>query len=350
MIVIVALICLAAVAALGGLTLYARARLGKAEARRNAAEAALASSAANFATAPLAGFLWHPGASEPAAIAAAPASFTDFLAGLEPDAVARTGSAVVDLRVSGTPFDLTAARRDGGLFALAGRRSRCGDALLWVTDITGTHVAETAQRASDAAAAALRAMIETIPVPVWRRDPNLALVDCNSAYATALDTTRVAALADRRELAPASGRGKALELARAAASGETRTERQHVVIGGSRRLIEITETPDRAGGTIGFAIDRTDLEGAEAELSRHINAHAEVLESIDVAIAIYGADKRLNFFNTAFAAAVAARGRLARRRVRRSTNCWSGCASAAACPSSPISAPSSASSWRCSPR
>ena len=301
MIVILALICLAAVAALGGLTLYARARLGAAETRRSAAEQALAWSMANLATAPLAGFLWHPGAGEPAAIAGASGSFTDLLAELEPDAVARTGAAIVDLRVAGKAFDLTAPRRDGGLLTLAGRCGESGDALLWVTDITGIRLAETARQTSDAAAAVLRTMIEAIPVPVWRRDRNLALVDCNAAYAAALDTTRVTALADRRELAPASGRGRALELARAAASGETRTERQHVVIGGSRRLIEITETPDREGGTIGFAIDRTDLEDAEAELSRHINAHGEVLESIHAAVAIYGADKRLKFFNSAFA-------------------------------------------------
>jgi signal transduction histidine kinase len=300
-IVIVALICLAAVAALGGLALYARARLSAAEGRRDAAETALASAAANLATAPLAGFQWRPGASEPAAVAGASGSFTDFLALLEPDAVARTGAAVVDLRVAGTSFDLTALRRDGGLLALTGRRSLSGDALLWMADITGTHVAETALRASAATAAALRATVETIPVPVWRRDRDLALVDCNAAYATALDTTREAALAEGRELVSASGRGKALERARAAAAGETRTERHHVVIGGSRRLIEITETPDREGGTIGFAIDRTDLEDAEAELSRHINAHGEVLESIHAAVAIYGADKRLKFFNTAFA-------------------------------------------------
>ena len=38
-----------------------------------------------------------------------------------------------------------------------------------------------------------------------------------------------------------------------------------------------------------------------ASLSRHINAHGQVLESIHAAVAIYGADKRLNFFNSAFA-------------------------------------------------
>ncbi len=72
------------------------------------------------------------------------------------------------------------------------------------------------------------------------------------------------------------------------------------MIGGSRRLLELTEAPT-VGGTIGFALDRTDLESAESELARHVNAHGQVLESIHAAVAIYGADKRLSFFNSAFA-------------------------------------------------
>ncbi len=73
------------------------------------------------------------------------------------------------------------------------------------------------------------------------------------------------------------------------------------MIGGSRRLVEIGEIKCATGGAIGFAVDRTDLETAEAELRRHITAHAEVLEGVGTSIAIYGPDKRLRFFNTAFA-------------------------------------------------
>ncbi len=90
-------------------------------------------------------------------------------------------------------------------------------------------------------------------------------------------------------------------MARAAANGTIKSERRHIVIGGSRRLLEICELPDGAGGTIGFAVDRTDLESAESELVRHVNAHGQVLENIHAAVAIYGADKRLSFFNSAFA-------------------------------------------------
>lgn len=145
--------------------------------------------------------------------------------------------------------------------------------------------AATIAQKSRQEAANLREMLDAVPMPVWRRGPDLALVDCNRAYADALDTTAELALAEGRELV----------------SGAQPGERRHVVIGGSRRLFEIGEMTCGTGGAIGFAVDRTDLETAEAELWRHINAHAEVLEGIGTSIAIYGPDKRLRFFNTAFA-------------------------------------------------
>jgi len=145
--------------------------------------------------------------------------------------------------------------------------------------------AATIAQKSGQEAANLREMLDAVPMPVWRRGPHLTLVDCNRAYADALDTTVELALAEGRELA----------------SGARPGERRHLVIGGSRRLVEIGEMNCATGGAIGFAVDRTDLETAEAELRRHINAHAEVLEGVGTSIAIYGPDKRLRFFNTAFA-------------------------------------------------
>ena len=305
MILLAAVIVLAVVIALGGLTLHARARLSKAEARRDAAERSRAGLAALLGTAPIGGFLWSGDGTE-SALGALPgqtaaANFADLLAGVDADSAARLFASVAALRASGTVFADTVALSDGTAYAVAGRRTEGGDSVLWAIDISRTRAIEAAHAVSLAAASALRAMFEAVPLPVWRRDRNLALVDCNTAYAAALDTTRETALAAGRELPPESGRGKALELARAAAAGETRTEAHHVVIGGSRRLIEITETPDREGGTIGFAIDRTDRENAEAELQRHISAHGGVLESIHAAVAIYGPDKRLRFCNSAFA-------------------------------------------------
>ncbi|MBF0393714.1 MAG: PAS-domain containing protein, partial [Alphaproteobacteria bacterium] len=52
--------------------------------------------------------------------------------------------------------------------------------------------------------------------------------------------------------------------------------------------------------TGGFAVDRTRQEELEHELARHVGAHAEVLEKLGTAIAIFSTDTRLAFHNTAF--------------------------------------------------
>jgi len=293
-------ICVLAAAVCAALWWRARAGRVAAETQRDAAETEAARAAANLVAAPLVGFLWRGHSADAIAIAAGDQSFAEFVAGLEPAAAAQLEGALVELRASGGPFDLAAARKDGASVALAGRRSPIGEALLWVTDITAMRQAEEARGTAIAAAAGLRAMVDALPMPVWRRDAGLRVVDCNAAYAAALDLPREGVLSQASELAPENERDRTLALVRAAAAGTVRSERSHVVIAGSRRLLELSEAPDRSGGTTGFAIDYTDLESAEGELARHVNAHGQVLESIQAAVAIYGADKRLSFFNAAF--------------------------------------------------
>ena len=55
-----------------------------------------------------------------------------------------------------------------------------------------------------------------------------------------------------------------------------------------------------AVGQAGFAIDVTPLEALEKEFDRHINAHASTLDKLSTAIAIFGPDQRLRFFNQAY--------------------------------------------------
>ncbi len=175
-------------------------------------------------------------------------------------------------------------------------RSRAGArrparVVLWLLDASEAIAAARARDVLAEQAAGLREMIDAIPLPVWRRDPGGTIVECSRAYAAALCTTRDAVLAEGRELAPV-----------APSDAVVRRERAHVVIKGVRRLIDISEVADTANGTIGFIVDRSEVEAAQADLRRHTNAHREVLESIHAGVAIYGADRRLQFFNGAFAA------------------------------------------------
>ncbi len=144
--------------------------------------------------------------------------------------------------------------------------------------------------------------IDLLPIPVWRRGPDLRLVDCNQAYVRAIESDRVSVLEGKRVLGGASlaEQGRALAaLARAARTPQS--EAHHVVIAGARRLIEFTEAALPDGGSVGIALDMTEREETQAELQRLLKAHGEVLENLTTAIAIYGSDTRLRFFNTAFA-------------------------------------------------
>jgi signal transduction histidine kinase len=158
------------------------------------------------------------------------------------------------------------------------------------------------QRLRDAQAA-----FDALPFAVWARAADLNLILCNRAYAKALDVTADAVLRDQMELITQSARGgsgKSLASS-AAGSGAAQSERRHVIIAGKRQLLAVTEIPIKNEGgelqaLLGFALDVTSEEEKETELQRHLAAHNEVLEHLGSAIAIYGPDMRLEFFNRSY--------------------------------------------------
>jgi signal transduction histidine kinase len=292
----VAALCFVAAIVCGGLWWRTRAALRVALSERDAAARRGGDLAGVLRALPIAVYRWgRDGGGESALGRLGDRGYTGFVAGLAGDDAARLDAAVDALRGAGTPFTLATANYD-----IEGRRTESGDSVVWLADVSALRRAEAARDEAAADAGSVRAMLDALPLPVWRRDAELRVVECNAAYAGALDAPRAAVLAQTAELLPGNGRDRTRAASRALAEGTTQSERQHVVIAGSRRLLELSETPTPDGGTIGFAIDETNLETAEGELSRHVNAHGQVLESIHAAVAIYGAHKRLSFFNSAF--------------------------------------------------
>jgi signal transduction histidine kinase len=285
--------CAVVAVTLGGLLTWTTVKLHKTRLAYTGCARARAEALAVLDTVPLAAFRW-PAGRDPEGYSVQTIAYPKFLAELAPEDATQLEAARQVLHRDGAPFSLPVRLRGGGVFVIEGRRAASGETVLWLLDGSPAALA----RQAGEAAASLLEVIDAIPVPIWRRDRDCALVDCNSAYASALDATRELVLAEGRELAPTGDRGKA---AGRATEPEGRRAR-HVVIGGARRLLDIIEHPCPDGGVIGFAFDRTDVEIAETDLRRHVAAHAEVLESIGAAVAIYGADQRLKFFNAAFAA------------------------------------------------
>jgi PAS domain S-box-containing protein len=296
------------IALLGVLLLDARRRLRAAQKASGELARGRDELAGLVAANPLAAFHWLPseeagaakavGAAAPALEAADYRAFLDRFAAGE---AARIEAARSTLAADGTPFSLLVKAPQGAAYRIEGRRTATGGSVLWLFDVSAAVAEESAHARDGARLASLAAIFEAIPLPMWRRGKDLAIADCNPAYAAALDAPRESVLAEGRELAPRGSREEAVRFAASALSGP-RSERRRMVIGGERRLVEITEIPLPTGGTIGYAVDRTDVETAETELSRHIEAHKGVLESIHSAVAIYGADQRLKFFNAGFAA------------------------------------------------
>ncbi len=237
------------------------------------------------------------------------AGYDDVLAALSSESRAGFDAAVRHLREDGTPFSMVVSADRGGSYRAVGRRIAEPDGkpivdVAWIIDRSVDAAVAAQLRESATAIVAERdknqATLDTAPFPMWRRDARLALIWCNAAYAQAVGSTPDRIIADQRELLAGPQGGRAIA-ERAAASKTTVSESRHVVAAGSRRRVQITETPVGGGELVGVARDITEIEEAQTTLARHMAAHGEVLESMASAIAIYAADTRLIFFNSSFA-------------------------------------------------
>ncbi len=214
---------------------------------------------------------------------------------------------VEGLRTRGEGFSLTMLTIDAGqALRIDGRRARHAPLdVLWVADVTN-ETAVQSDTAIQLTAAQVerdgyRAMLDALPFMVWRRSRDLTLAQVNRAYVDAIspgareDDTRASELEDLE------ANIEAQIAARAQSTGTPQSESRHVVIDGARRLLEFNEVPADDLGVIGYAVDFTQLEEVQEELSSHVAAQSDVLENLAVAVAIYGSDTRLKFYNSAYA-------------------------------------------------
>lgn len=144
-------------------------------------------------------------------------------------------------------------------------------------------------------------LLDAAPIPIWRRDESSRIIWHNRKYREIVafeeGTGQVPELASSRD--PDQARKLAT---RARVTGLTQSETRRYIVDGDRRSFTIIETPLEFDNELaGFAIDTTAEAELADELKRHIAGHADVLENIATAIAIYGPDQRLEFYNQAYA-------------------------------------------------
>lgn len=143
-------------------------------------------------------------------------------------------------------------------------------------------------------------VINSSPNLVWMRDETLKIVYCNLAFSEVAEETTddIVALGDMELF-----KGHRTLVKKAWDSGQEVVERRHVIVGGERQLYSIREVPLKKEGLVmGYGVQLTELEQAQEEIQRHVSALRDLLESSTSAMAIYGKDMRLKFYNFAFVA------------------------------------------------
>ena len=298
-----------------------RAALDQAEARAEALGAAVAAAPGSFWWWPADAPAGHPGEGglRIGTLMDGVETIKDFdhiLARLRPEHAVDLGKKVVVLRRDGGSFTSRVESADGKrIFDAEGRRSPGAEGsaradAVWFTDVSDTAIktAELLGRAEQLISKnkEYRDAFDLFGIPVWARGDGLDLVYCNQAFADAVEVAspEVAVAAGAEITSGPTSWGQ--ELAQEAVkTGAPATRSTHVVAGGARKFMEITEIPvgTAVGGwqVVGFAIDRSDAEETRADLSRHVMAHGDVLERLGTGIVIFGPDTRVQFFNTAFA-------------------------------------------------
>ena len=203
---------------------------------------------------------------------------------------------------------------DKKTFKIFGKQGSAGEgspifSVVWLHDITDftrkAIVGMEAITAVEKRENELRATLNALPFPVWLRNHKLDLIWCNKYYAKLVDDTGAAVIADQKEL-PMTGAEKhdlsqRVLAQRALAKMEPQQSRGHIVVGGQRRLVEMTEAPISAEKQImGVALDVTREEEWASAYKKLSDSHHEAMEQLRTAIAMFDVDTKLEFYNSAY--------------------------------------------------
>jgi signal transduction histidine kinase len=251
---------------------------------------------------------WAAGADEPDIVG----DTSIFVPGKAPDRVLAFGAWLVPRAAQQMECAVEALRAEGRSFVIpittaAGRpieaegSAVAGRAVLRLRDVGGIErdlvdlIARHDKLLRDLQI--LQGVLDSLSAPVWARGPDGRLIYVNSAYARAVEAEGPAdAVARELELLDRSARE---DVKTARATGKAYVGRLPAIVAGQRRIFDVLDGPS-GNGAAGMAIDRTEVEAVRAELGRAIEAHRRVLDQLATGVAIFKADRKLTFYNTAF--------------------------------------------------
>lgn len=185
--------------------------------------------------------------------------------------------------------------------------------IIWVEDITATEKELEQKRAEknriDHEIKKYYAVLGSMTLPVWIHDHTGQVVWCNKAYADILGIGIEELLSEKKEVLFTTPKrkgkiGKPLKIMveDALSTGQIQSEPKHVIIGGDRRMMQITAIPlTHLDIVVGQAQDISREEEIENRAERNSAANRELLEQLRTAIAIFDGEQKLEFYNSSYA-------------------------------------------------
>lgn len=244
-------------------------------------------------------------------------SIADIQSALRPGDSAALESCYMRLRQYGQRFVLKVRTGDGatilrftGSSGSALNSSERFD-IIWVEDVSDQETSLEKSRdlhvKTEAELRRLQAALNSFRYSVWMRNAQGELIWCNNYYAEVLKTTPESVIQDQKELPFTAAKKNTLKTNKdmaelALRSGTSQKDRRHMIIDGNRHLMDIVELPvPHLDITIGETWDVSREDELEKEAGRNAAAQRDLLEQLRTAIAIFTADQKLEFYNSAYA-------------------------------------------------
>jgi PAS domain-containing protein len=228
------------------------------------------------------------------------AAFLAFGRWLMPRSSAALENAIAALRDRGVAFDLVIEAQNGAPLEVQGRKSAAHvvvrfQALSEAQRMQARLKLENQRLAADQEN--IVGLIDALDMPFWIRQADGRLRWVNRAFARAVDAASPdAAVRESRELLGTHAREA---IGRHHLTKPVFQQSISTVIDGDRHVLSVTDFGG-GEGSAGIALDRSEIEAIRAELESTVRNHADTLDQLTNAVAIFDKGEKLRFFNQAF--------------------------------------------------
>ncbi len=219
---------------------------------------------------------------------------------LQADSVSQLETAVQRIRRYGEGFQFAANALNGSVLEVTGRTNG-KRAIVRFRELTGERrsFVELKEQARFILAemTAHQALAETLPFPLWRRNKMGRLTWVNQAYVDAVEAeSQEAVLKSSAELLGPKARDR---IRHSHNEGKNFHDSAPATVAGERRRLNIFDILIE-DGSIGTAIDVSEVDAIREEWNRSTESNARTLDQLTAAVAVFGKDQRLRFHNAAY--------------------------------------------------